>query len=78
MPASESDRIVDAAVTLAEERSWEAVRLHDVAAALNITLDDIRRHFREKEDIVDAWFDRADSAIDACIDSVTPSACVEA
>lgn len=57
------DRIVDAALTLAEKRSWEAVRLHDVAATLGISLDDIRRHFREKEDLVDAWFDRADSAM---------------
>ncbi|HLD14505.1 MAG TPA: TetR/AcrR family transcriptional regulator [Burkholderiales bacterium] len=57
------DRIVDAALTLAEQSSWEAVRLHQVAAALNITLDDVRTHFREKEDIVDAWFDRADAAM---------------
>jgi AcrR family transcriptional regulator len=27
------------------------------------TLDDIRLHFREKEDLVDAWFDRADAAM---------------
>lgn len=57
------DAIVDAAIALAEERSWEAVRLHDVAARLGITLDDIRQHFREKEDLVDAWFDRADQAM---------------
>lgn len=63
MATSESDRIVDAAIALAEERAWEAVRLHDVAAALGVTLDDIRQHFREKEDIVDAWFDRADAAM---------------
>ncbi|MGQ0750842.1 MAG: TetR family transcriptional regulator [Betaproteobacteria bacterium] len=63
MSTSESDSIVDAAIALAEERAWEAVRLHDVAAALGVTLDDIRRHFREKEDIVDAWFDRADAAM---------------
>ncbi len=37
--------------------------MHDVAAALGITLDDVRAHFREKEDIVDAWFERADSAM---------------
>ncbi|MDZ7737004.1 MAG: TetR/AcrR family transcriptional regulator [Gammaproteobacteria bacterium] len=55
--------IVDTAVELAEESSWEAVRLHDIASRLDITLDDIRRHFREKEDIVDAWFDRADQAM---------------
>ncbi|MBI2296618.1 MAG: TetR/AcrR family transcriptional regulator [Betaproteobacteria bacterium] len=57
------DRIVDAAIALGEEKSWEAVRLHGVADALGITLDDVRRHFREKEDVVDAWFDRADAAM---------------
>jgi ubiquinone biosynthesis protein COQ9 len=57
------DRIVDAAIALGEQQSWEAVRLHDVAHALGVTLDDVRRHFREKEDVVDAWFDRADGAM---------------
>jgi ubiquinone biosynthesis protein COQ9 len=56
-------RIVDAALALAEETSWESVRLHALAARLGITLEDIRAHFREKEDIVDAWFDRADAAM---------------
>ncbi len=55
------DQIVDAAVELGERTSWEAVRLHDVAAALGITLDDVRASFQKKEDIVDAWFERADS-----------------
>jgi AcrR family transcriptional regulator len=63
MNASLKDRIVDTALGLAEERSWEAVRLHDVAARLGVTLDEVRAHFREKEEIVDAWFDRADSAM---------------
>lgn len=58
-----ADQIVNTAVELGEQKSWEAVRLHDVAAALGITLDDVRVHFREKEDIVDAWFERADSAM---------------
>ncbi|MDN5934972.1 MAG: TetR/AcrR family transcriptional regulator [Nitrosospira sp.] len=57
------DQIVDTAVELGEQKSWEAVRLHDVAVALGITLDEVRAHFREKEDIVDAWFERADSAM---------------
>jgi AcrR family transcriptional regulator len=34
-----------------------------VATALGIGLDDIRQQFREKEDLVDAWFDRADQAM---------------
>jgi AcrR family transcriptional regulator len=62
-PGDLRDRIVDAALALAEQRSWETVRLHDVAAALGLGLDDIRRQFREKEDLVDAWFDRADQAM---------------
>lgn len=57
------DRIVDTTLTLAEERHWEVVRLHDVAAALDISLNDIRVHFREKEDVAEAWFDRADAAM---------------
>jgi ubiquinone biosynthesis protein COQ9 len=58
-----ADRIVDTALALAEQRSWEAMRLYDVAVAVGITLDDIRHDFREKEDLVDAWFDRADQAM---------------
>ena len=57
------DRIIDTAIELAEQRSWEAVRLHDIAAVLNISLDQVRLHFREKEDLTDGWFDRADSAM---------------
>lgn len=57
------DDIVDAALALGERCGWEAVRLHHVAGALGISLDDIRHHFREKEDLVDAWFDRADAAM---------------
>jgi AcrR family transcriptional regulator len=57
------ERIVDAALAIAARKSWEAVRLHDVTAELGITLNDVRAHFREKEEIVDAWFDRADAAM---------------
>ena len=63
MQTATADQIVNAAVELGEQKSWEAVRLHDIAASLGITLDDVRAHFREKEDIVDAWFERADSAM---------------
>ena len=55
------ERIVDTAIALAEQRSWEAVRLHDVADQLGITLNEVRRYFREKEEIAEAWFDRADA-----------------
>lgn len=64
------ERIVDAALELAELRSWETVRLHAVAERLGISLADIGRCFREKEDLVEAWFDRADRAMLA--DAATP------
>lgn len=67
---SDPIKILDSALELAEERSWEAVRLHDVAAVTGMTLDDIRVYFREKEDLVEAWFDRADAAM--LQDSILP------
>ncbi len=60
---SARDRILDTALDLAERQSWESVRLHDVAAELNLSLNDVRAHFREKEELTDAWFDRADNAM---------------
>ncbi len=64
------EAIVDTAVVIAERSSWEAVRLFDIATELNITLEDVRLHFREKEELVDAWFDRADSAMLKAAESV--------
>lgn len=55
--------IVDTALVLGSRSSWEAVRLYDVATELNISLNEVRLYFREKEDLVDAWFDYADSAM---------------
>ncbi|RME35591.1 MAG: TetR/AcrR family transcriptional regulator [Gammaproteobacteria bacterium] len=59
----ERERILDAALELAEREGWEPLRLHEVARSLGIGLEGIRRHFREKEELVDAWFDRADAAM---------------
>lgn len=56
-------QILDTALLLAEKTSWESVRLNQVAQNLGITLDEIREIFSEKEDIIDAWFDRADSSM---------------
>ena len=63
MNAPQRDAILDAALRLADASSWEALRLHHVSAELGIGLDDIRAHYREKEDLVDAWFDRADGVL---------------
>ncbi len=63
MENSEQNKIIDAALELGEKQSWEAVRLHAVAEATGISLNKERIFFREKEEIVDAWFDRADKAM---------------
>jgi len=55
--------ILDAALKLAEKSSWEAVRLYDVAKAMKVDLNDIRRFYSEKEDLSEAWFDLADEAM---------------
>lgn len=57
------DAIVNTAVALGARTSWEAVRFYDIAAELGISLDEIRGYFREKEELVDAWFDRADGVM---------------
>ncbi len=56
------DHIVDAAIAIAESGTWESTRLHEVALALNTDLEQIQRFFREKDEIIDAFFDRADRA----------------
>lgn len=59
----ERERFVDAALALAANGDWEAVRLADVADATGGTLADIREYFREKEELADAVFERADRAM---------------
>jgi AcrR family transcriptional regulator len=58
-----ADRIVDAAIELAQERGWDHVRLYLVAERLGIGLDEIGRHFRDLDAIANAWFGRARSAL---------------
>ncbi|GAB2922727.1 TetR family transcriptional regulator [Rheinheimera gaetbuli] len=56
-------QILDKALQLAAKTSWERLTLQQVALAMHISLADIYRHFRTKDELVDAWFDRADMAL---------------
>ncbi len=58
-----ADRILDKALELSLERSWEKVRLQEVADALGISLDEVRQFYRQKDDLADALFDRADQSV---------------
>ncbi|MBI2379279.1 MAG: TetR/AcrR family transcriptional regulator [Gammaproteobacteria bacterium] len=60
---SEADKLLDAALALGERQGWERLRLADIAVELGLGLDAIRRHYRSKDELVDAWFDRADAAM---------------
>jgi AcrR family transcriptional regulator len=53
------DRIIDQAIGLAEERSWDDVRLHDIAEQLGLSLAEVAAHFRDLDAVANAWFARA-------------------
>jgi AcrR family transcriptional regulator len=57
------DQILDTALHLADACGWERLHLFEVAATLDIGLDEISLHYRDKDDLVEAWFDRADRAM---------------
>lgn len=58
-----ADAILDTAMRLANEKSWETLYLHEVARDMEIPLHELQRHFSQKDDLVEAWYDRADRAM---------------
>ncbi|MDX1697817.1 MAG: TetR/AcrR family transcriptional regulator [Thiohalobacterales bacterium] len=57
---SQADTILDMALELGESSGWHALRLHDVADALQLPLTGVHACFASKDDLAEAWFDRAD------------------
>jgi AcrR family transcriptional regulator len=57
--AAQSDRIVDAALELADERGWADVRLYQIAERTGVSLAEVRGQFRDQDAIANAWFARA-------------------
>jgi AcrR family transcriptional regulator len=53
------ERILEAALALAEERGWAGVRMVDIAARLDLPADALPRQFRDVNSIADLWFRRA-------------------
>jgi AcrR family transcriptional regulator len=62
-PTITAAQILDSALKLADVCGWERLHLFDVAADLGTGLDSIASHYREKDQLVEAWFDRADQAM---------------
>ena len=58
-----ADKILDTALEMADSDSWESLHLYAIAEKLNLSLDQIRQYYAQKDDLVEAWFDRADKAV---------------
>ena len=56
-------RIVDAALDLAEEVGWDGLRLRRVAERLDVPLTEVLVHYRDLDAVADAWFRRAWAAM---------------
>lgn len=66
---SQADMILDTALHLADNCGWEPLRLHDIAEKLDIPLSRVHSVYRQKDDLVEAWYDRADRAMLQSADS---------
>jgi ubiquinone biosynthesis protein COQ9 len=56
-------QILDTALAIANKQGWEQLTLQQIATTMGIGVADIYQHYRTKDDLVDAWFDRADVAM---------------
>lgn len=55
--------IVDRALMLAEHTGWEGLQLTTLANSLNISVAQLAKVVQQKDELADAWFDRADEAM---------------
>ena len=60
--------IVDRALALAAERGWRRTSLREIAGAAGVSLIDLRRHYRSKGAILEAFFDRVDHDMLAAVE----------
>jgi len=74
-PAATAERILDAALALAERIGWDALHLYQLADELQIGLADLGEHFDSKDALAERWFDRADRALLAAPEAPGWQAC---
>ncbi|KKO45822.1 TetR family transcriptional regulator [Arsukibacterium ikkense] len=56
-------QLLDHAMLLAEQTGWEGLQLTTLANSLNISLAQLAKVVQQKDELADAWFDRADEAM---------------
>lgn len=62
-PAPLRERILDAALELAEKHGWHDLSLNAVAERLGLGLAEIHAEYRDRDALADAWFARALAAM---------------
>jgi AcrR family transcriptional regulator len=62
--ATVRDRILDAALGLAQEHGWADVRLYQVAERAGLSLAEVGAEFRDQDALANAWFARALAAVE--------------
>jgi AcrR family transcriptional regulator len=58
-----AQHILEIALMLGERDGWDVLHLHALAQHMGISLTEIHAHYRQKDDLAEAWFDRADLAL---------------
>lgn len=62
-----STKLLNAALSLAQDKHWEALRLYEIADYLDISLAQVHSLIPDKETLVDLLWDRADAEmLSAC------------
>lgn len=61
--AADAERIVDAAMELADAVGWPRLRLFEVARRLKLPLPAILAHYRDLDAVADAWLRRGEAAM---------------
>jgi AcrR family transcriptional regulator len=59
----DKQHILNHALNLAEHTGWEGLQLTALANSLNISVAELARLVKQKDQLADAWFDRADEAM---------------
>ena len=61
--APTADQILDQALLMAEDEGWGNLRLRRIAEALDCSLADIEKHYRDLDAVANAWFGKAWAAM---------------
>ncbi|WMC10876.1 helix-turn-helix domain containing protein [Oceanimonas pelagia] len=62
-PSAERDALLDTALHLGLHRGWHSFSLRELAEVRELPLATLNRHFRSRDDLAEALFDRADDAL---------------